>query len=77
MPTLQVRDVPEAIYKALAETAKRERRSLTQQALIAMERGLSMEDYKLRRQTVLDEVRRQPIKLTLDPVALVREDRNR
>ena len=33
MPSLQIRDLPEDVYRALAERAEREGRSLAQQAL--------------------------------------------
>lgn len=81
MPLIQIRDVPEHIYRRLRETAERERRSLSQQALALLAQGLEAGlDPKTRRRLLL----RAPGKLTAaradrlpDPVKLIREDRNR
>ncbi len=43
MPTLQVRDVPEHIYRRLADLAEKERRSLAQQTLVVIAKGLELE----------------------------------
>jgi hypothetical protein len=78
MPAIQVRDVPEEIYRSLTEEAKRERRSLSQQIVVTLARGLEMHpDAQSRRRALFEEIRKHPIKLPLDPVALVRQDRNR
>lgn len=79
MPTIQVRDVPEHLYRKLTAQAKRERRSLAQQVLVTLERGVGAEpDHLARRKALLDEIRSSPpIECKLDPVALIREDRNR
>lgn len=78
VPTIQVREVPEHIYKTLSEAAKRERRSLAQQVIVTLERGLSIEDHKQRRRELFEEIRRRgPIKTTLDIVAEIRKDRER
>jgi hypothetical protein len=81
MATLQVREVPTAVYGALAEASKQEHRSLAQQALVALERGLGLaEDPVKRRQRVLRTIADTPIgegKSLPDPVDLVREDRSR
>ena len=78
MPTIQVRDVPQDVYDALTANAKLERRSLAQQVLVTIERGLALNpDHFARRQAALQRIReRGPIKM-LDPVKLLREDRNR
>jgi hypothetical protein len=78
MPTIQVRDVPESLYRKLTEQAKRERRSLSQQVIVTLERGAdATSESKLRRQEALARIReRGPIAIP-DPVALIREDRNR
>ena len=50
MPLIQVRDIPDHIYRLLAERAKRERRSLAQEAVVTLARGLQVEvDAKARR----------------------------
>ena len=79
MPTIQVREVPDRIYQTLAEHAKRERRSLAQQILVTLERGLSFEqDPRHRRLEALAQARKRgPVRWPLDPVKLIREDRER
>jgi len=81
MPTLQVRDVPEHIYRALAEQAERERRSLAQQTVAVLARGLNLEtDAKARRKKVLDAVQsadHAAYGALPDPVKMIREDRKR
>lgn len=81
MATLQVREVPTAVYGVLAEAARHEHRSLAQQALITLERGLGLaEDPMERRQRVLRAIGETKIpegKSLPDPVELVREDRAR
>jgi len=82
MPAIQVRDVPDHIYRLLAKQAERERRSIAQQALAVLARGLEVElDPRERRRAVL-----RAIKETIDPVEtralsnaakLIREDRQR
>jgi len=81
MPLIQVRDVPEHIYRRLVEAAARERRSLAQQVVAVLAQGLDVAvDAKSRRRKLLessqfmDAVRSR--KLT-DPVRLIREDRRR
>jgi hypothetical protein len=81
MPLIQVRDVPEHIYRLLAEQATRERRSLAQQAVAVLARGLEVEvDAKARRRALLEAIRSNPAaqagKLS-DPAKLIREDRRR
>jgi hypothetical protein len=81
MPLLQVRDVPERIYRLLAEQAERERRSLAQQAVAVLARGLEVEvDAKSRRRSLVDSILSGPPdrrrKLS-DPARLIREDRQR
>lgn len=81
MPNLQVREVPMHIYGQLKATAAREHRSLAQQTLLTIERGLAVAgDAQERRRAVLDRIRsfRRPETDDLpDPVELLREDRNR
>ena len=81
MPTLQVRDVPEHIYRRLAELAEKERRSLAQQAVAVLAKGLEVEvDPKARRRKVLEEAKRLNLgrgKSLPDFVKLIREDRER
>jgi hypothetical protein len=81
MPLIQVRDVPDHIYRRLAEEAERERRSLAQQVVAVLARGLQVEvGAKGRRRALLDAIRaNSPVgagKLR-DPAKLIREDRRR
>ena len=79
MPSLQIRDIPEDVYDALAERASRQRRSLAQQAVADLSRIPELESRRTR-QAVIERLRacapRLP-KKGLDPVKIVREDRNR
>jgi hypothetical protein len=82
MPNLQVREVPVHVYGQLKELAAREHRSLAQQTLITIERGLStIGDARERRRTVLNRIRARrsyPEAAALpDPVDMLREDRAR
>jgi len=79
--TLQVREVPMAVYGALTEASQQEHRSLAQQTLVTLERGLGLaEDPVKRRQRVLRTIAETPIaegESLPDPVEFVREDRSR
>jgi hypothetical protein len=81
MPVIQVRDVPEHIYRLLAEQAESERRSLAQQAVAVLARGLEVDvDSKARRRAVIEALRSNPIARTgklSDPAKLIRKDRRR
>lgn len=81
MPSLQVREVPAAIYGALAEVSRREHRSLSQQALVALERGLGFEEdpVKRRKRVIAEIAGSKPAipKGLPDPVTILREDRAR
>ena len=81
MATLQVRDVPEHIYRRLAELAEKERRSLAQQTVAVLAKGLDVEvDPKARRRKILEEAKRLNLgrgKSLPDFVKLIREDRER
>ncbi len=83
MPSLQVREVPVNIYRRLQNAAKEEHRSLAQEAIITLARGLRTSvSNKERRKKLLRSIAEQPCRLdekaaALDPVLLVREDRER
>jgi hypothetical protein len=79
MPSLQIRDMPEDIYDALAERAIRQRRSLAQQAVADLARIPELESRRTR-EAVIEQLRAAaPVlpKERLDPVAIIREDRSR
>lgn len=82
MPSLQVRELPEHIYLQLCREAEIQHRSLAQQAVAALARGLQLElDPKSRRITLLARIHSEPITLSRvsfpDPAQLIREDRDR
>jgi antitoxin FitA len=81
MPSLQVRDCPPHIYQALQEMADREHRSLAQEIVVVLARGLQMaETPKDQRLKLLAEWEARPSAWKADfpnPVELIREDRNR
>ncbi len=77
MASLQIRDMPEDLYEALAERARLERRSLAQQAVADLARLEGLETRTRRERTVeylRQKVRRRKIS---DPVRIVRNDRER
>ena len=81
MPLIQVRDVPDHIYRLLTEQAEKERRSLAQQTIAVLARGLQVElDPKAKRKKLLHDIRSvaqaQTRKLS-DPAKSIREDRSR
>ena len=82
MPSLQVRELPEHIYLQLCREAEVQHRSIAQQAVAALARGLQLElDPKSRRITLFTRINAEPITLKAaspaDPVQLIREDRER
>jgi len=81
MPTLQVREVPAAVYGALSEAARAQHRSLAQQALVTLERGLGLSgDRTLRRQRLVESLAARDsadYSQLADPVDLIRDDRGR
>lgn len=81
MPTLQVRDVPDHIYRRLVDLAEKERRSLAQQALTIIAKGLDVEvDPKARRREALRRaslIDRNLTKHLPSAVKIIREDRDR
>jgi hypothetical protein len=81
MPLLQVRDMPEDLYKSLAEIAEQDNRSIAQETIVLLKRALNFkESRQSRRKRILAEIRNNPIKdveALPDPVALIREDRER
>jgi len=81
MALIQVRDVPDHMYRLLAHQAEKERRSLAQQVVAVLARGLQVElDAKARRQQVLRAIQaggRTPTGRLSDPARLIRKDRGR
>lgn len=77
MASLQIRDLPDDVFEALSARARRERRSLAQQALVELRRAAGVG----ARAQVVEELRRGLSALRRlprrSPEALVREDRGR
>jgi hypothetical protein len=85
MALLQVRDFPDDLYAKLGELAKQERRSIAQQTVVIVrdtlrDRSIPDVDNRARRREALarlDELSKHVRPNHLDPVALIREDRDR
>lgn len=79
MPSLQVRDLPEAVYHSLCAEAALEHRSIAQQAVAVLARGLQIEaDQRQRRKQLLARIQAGTTARQLpDPTELIREDRER
>lgn len=80
MPTLQIRNVPDDVYQALAFRAERAQRSLAQQALVEL-RGAGAGEEGGRRASLLAAIKRSlpaaPAALNPRPEELLRSDRER
>jgi len=81
MPLLQVRECPEDIYKKISLVAKRQNRTIAQQIIVLLEKGLGQDQSNIeRRNQLLNKIEKrifsEEVK-KIDAVALVREDRER
>lgn len=83
MPTLQIRNLPDDVYQALAFRAERAQRSLAQQALVEL-RGGESETPRERRLRILAQVGERiaaggalELPPELAPEVLIRADRER
>ena len=82
MPSIQVRDLPEQIYRKLQINAKKDHRSLSQQAIVTLKKGLGIdENPKERRRMLVDQILSRRVFIDNDklddPTNLIREDRDR
>jgi hypothetical protein len=82
MPSLQVRELPEHIYRSLCHEAEASHRSIAQQAVAALAKGLNLDlAPQMRRKALLSAIREgavhQDTSSLPDPALLIREDRNR
>ncbi|MCK5680528.1 hypothetical protein KAI46_06935 [bacterium] len=82
MPSLQVRELPENIYRLLQEKATKDHRSLAQEAVVILARGLKAPlSQKNRRKELLQTISLNPAIdqsiFEINPVELLREDRER
>ena len=83
MSSLQVRELPENIYSLLKRRAKAEHRSIAQEAIALLAKGLDTSIAPKERRTRLLQKIAEESGLSvgtvskLDPVELIREDRRR
>ena len=81
MPLLQVRECPEDIYRRVSHVAKNENRTIAQQVAVLLEKGLEQQESNIgRRKRLMDRLEKRHIASEIkkiDPVSLIREDRNR
>jgi len=81
MPLLQVRDCPEDIYKKISLVAKKQNRTISQQTIVLLEKGLSQEHSNIeRRIQLLEKINSREIPervKEVDAVSFIREDRDR
>ncbi|HEV7517393.1 MAG TPA: hypothetical protein VGR07_13915 [Thermoanaerobaculia bacterium] len=81
MASLQIRDLPDDVYEALAFRAETEHRSLAQQAIVELRRIPEL-TARERRLAILEELKKRiesepPLRLSRAPEELIREDRER
>jgi hypothetical protein len=81
MALLQVRNFPDETYEVLSKMAKAERRPISQQVILLIERGLAVCDSaKERKMRALERTIARAVPEGMNGVdfaALIREDRNR
>ncbi len=77
MPSLQIRDLPDDVYQSVLVAAQVEQRSLSQQAIVELRRGLALASNE-RRSAILQQLHASGRRLSTtaaSPEALQREDR--
>ena len=81
MPLLQVRNCPEDIYEKISTHAKQQNRTIAQQILVTLEKGLDQEQpNNERRRKLLERISSRKIPYSVNKISdieLIREDRNR
>jgi len=81
MPLLQVRDFPADIYEEISFEAKRENRTIAQQTIVLIKKGLGEEiSKKEKRRLLLAEIMERDVPESakdFDFVKAIREDRDR
>ena len=82
MPSIQVRDLPEQIYNKIKNNAQKDHRSLSQQAIVTLKKGLGIdEDHKERRRILVDQIMSRRVAFDIakleNPINFIREDRDR
>ncbi|GHV75092.1 hypothetical protein AGMMS49940_23940 [Spirochaetia bacterium] len=78
MPLLQVRDFPDDIYEEISFTARKERRTIAQQTIVLIQKGLGKEiSSKERRQRAYERIMARDVPeaaKAINDVELIRED---
>jgi len=81
MPLLQVRDFPADIYEEISFEAKRENRTIAQQTIVLIKKGLGEDiSKKEKRRLLLAEIMERDVPESakdFDFVKAIREDRDR
>jgi hypothetical protein len=81
MPLLQVRDFPADIYDEISYEAKQQNRTIAQQTIVLIKKGLGEEiSNQERRRRLLEKIRNRDVPESvkaIDPVKWIREDRDR
>ena len=81
MPLLQVRDCPEDLYRKITYYARKQNRTIAQQVIVILEKGLGQDLSNIeRRKELLEKINSRNIPervQEMDDVALIREDRDR
>jgi hypothetical protein len=80
MALLQVRNFPDDKYELISQMARKERRSIAQQTILLIEKGLEEETPRERRIKALQRSMAREIPESMknfDVVASIREDRDR
>ncbi|MEZ5658456.1 MAG: hypothetical protein R3E83_07965 [Burkholderiaceae bacterium] len=79
MGSLQIRDIPDDVYQGVVAAARAEHRSLSQQAVVELRRGLGLAGVAQRCAETVALLRASGRRLPADaptPEALIREDRD-
>lgn len=75
MPLLQVRECPEDIYKKISYVAKNENRTIAQQVVVLLEKGLGQSESNMeRRKRLIEKLETREISSEIkkiDPVSLI------
>ena len=81
MPLLQVRDFPADVYEDITFEARRQNRTIAQQTVVLIKKGLGSEiSNRERRRIAVERTKEWNVPAgaqALDHVKLIREDRNR
>lgn len=81
MPTIQVRGLPDHIYRKIVEQARAKRSSITQETIYLLQKSLDIDESKReQRKALVEKMQQNPVanaESLPDPVSLIREDRDR